>query len=117
MIPRLQVKLIRKSPGSYSEDGIWEPGLMQESFIRASVQPTAPNDVEHLPEGRREQKSYTLFTNSEVIGLGTSQNSDKFEIFGELFEAVKVEQWANNLINHYMVIVSRVDSPSQGGEE
>lgn len=117
MIPRRPIKLIRVSPGSYDSDGIWSEGSEIISIIKASVQPTSPNDVEQIPEGRREQKSYTLFTDTNLIALGYHQNSDKFEIDGEIFEAVNVESWQNNIINHYKAIVVRIDSVTHGGDE
>jgi len=107
VIPRKLLNVFSKTGGSYSAEGIYSENETQTT-IYASVQPTTPDDLQILPEGRRQNKSYKLFTSSNLKDL-QSQNPDQLEIDGERFEVIKVEKWSNNIINHYAAIVTRLE--------
>lgn len=86
--------------------------------ITASVQPANGEDMLSVPEGRRNRKTYALFTSTpvEVIhGLNNSTNPDQVEIYGERYEIIKVEVWQNNppvfgIVNHYKFIASALEA-------
>ena len=95
-----------KSAGAMT-NGRWSETTTANGTILASVQPMLPHEMDALPQGRREDQSYTLFTDTELNPIGT-QNPDLITIDGEDYEVAKVSPWQNNVINHYKVFVVKV---------
>lgn len=95
-------------PGQYV-NGLWVEFGEIPLEITASVQPTTGEEMLSLPEGRRNRKTYSLFTSTKIEmirGPNNSTNPDKIEIYGERYEVVRVEVWQNNpvvfgVVNHY----------------
>lgn len=114
---RIPVQLFRMNPGAYV-DGRWVQFGENLITITASIQPTTGEDVLSIPEGRRNRKSYALFTSTPIEtlhGINDSTNPDQVLIFGERFEVVKVEIWQNNppvfgIVNHYKIIASALEA-------
>lgn len=114
---RKPLSLFRKNAGSYV-NGIWVEGTETEIAITASVQPTSGEEMLSLPEGRRNRKTYSLFTSTpiEVIhGLNNSTNPDQIEIYGERYEVIQVNVWQNNppifgIVNHYKFFASALEA-------
>lgn len=114
---RIPLNIYRKSPGSFVQ-GRWVEGTETLIPITASIQPTTGEEMLSLPEGRRNRKTYSLFTSSpiEVInGLNNSSNPDQIDIFGERYEVVRVEVWQNNppvfgIVNHYKFYASALEA-------
>ncbi len=82
--------------------------------ITASVQPTTGEEMLSIPEGRRNRKSYALFTSTKVEVIHTGANPDQVSIYGERYEIIRVEIWQNNppvfgIINHYKFIASALE--------
>lgn len=97
----------RGSGGGYV-GGVWQPSTTTTETVQASVQPTRDNDLALLPEGRRQQETYTLYTSLDeplyVANDHTQTNSDKVEIYGKQFEILHAEKWANQIIPHHKSI-------------
>ena len=107
MIPRRQLTIRRKSGGGY-ESGLWVPGTVTEFTARYSVQPTSPDDMQTLPEGRRERRAYTLFGSKPLLSVG-AENPDMVSVDGEWYEVAAVQEWRNTLIPHTRAIVTRLE--------
>lgn len=105
---RVPLTIYRKNPGAYF-NGIWNELGETAIPITASIQPTTGEEMLSLPEGRRNKKTYSLFTSTKVDvihGVNDSTNPDQIEIYGERYEIVRVEIWQNNppvfgVVNHY----------------
>lgn len=102
---RIPVNLYRKAAGSYV-NGVWVEGAETLILITASIQPTSGEEMLSLPEGRRNKKTYSLFTSTDINLIVGSTNPDQVQIFGERYEVVRVEPWQNNppvfgIVNHY----------------
>ena len=110
MIPRKPLKVYRQSGGEYV-NGIWQPGTETEITVRVSVQPSSPDDMELLPEGRRERRAYTLFGDDALLGVG-DDNPDQVEIDGERYEVSAVQYWRNSIIPHTRTVVTRLPEQS-----
>lgn len=114
---RVPLNLYRKNPGAFV-DGRWLESGETLILITASIQPTSGEEMLSLPEGRRNRKTYSLFTSSkvEVIhGLNNSVNPDQIEIYGERYEIIQVEVWQNNppifgVVNHYKFYASALEA-------
>lgn len=63
--------------------------------IEGSLQPASGNDLELLPEGRRVDSTYIVFSKNEI------QENWRLTIFGQDFTCIKVEIWSNAVIPHY----------------
>ena len=82
----------------------------------ASVQPTKGKDVMLVPEGRRDQETYKMYTSTEINAV-TTQNPDQVTILsdkftGIVFEVIQVLEWQNNanfnITNHFKYIAMRL---------
>jgi hypothetical protein len=111
---RMPLNLRRKVPGTYV-NGLWVEGSFTTIPITASVQPTTGEEMLSIPEGRRDRKTYSLFTSTEIEVIHTGANCDQITIFGELYDVVRVEVWQNNppvfgIVNHYKFYASAVEA-------
>lgn len=102
---RVPVSLYRKSPGAYI-NGVWVEGAEALISITASIQPTSGEEMLSLPEGRRNRKTYSLFTSTPIQVIAGGANPDQVVIYGERYEVVRVEPWQNNpsvfkIVNHF----------------
>ena len=81
-----------------------------EIAFKSSIQPATGKDMENLDAGRRQKDVRALYPSIEiqtlVDGDGGTQ-PDQIEIDGERYEAVHVEPWQNNVINHYRALFAR----------
>lgn len=79
--------------------------------ITASIQPLTGEELEMLPEARREKEIYKMFTSFQVQTL-TDENPDQVQFFSKTFEIYEVKPWQNNanftIINHYCYYVMRL---------
>ena len=111
---RKSINLYRKVAGSYV-NGLWVEGSETLILITASVQPTNGEEMLSIPEGRRNRKSYALFTETEIDVIHLGANPDQVEIDSERYEVVKVDVWQNNppvfgIVNHYKFLVSALEA-------
>lgn len=82
----------------------------------ASIQPTKGKEVLLVPEGRRDQETYKMYTSTEIMGV-TTQNPDQVQILssnfsGLTFEVIQVLDWQNNInfnvTNHFKYIAMKL---------
>ena len=88
-------------------DGYAVLSATTDSTFLASVQPLMPQEIEHLPEGRRNSKTYWLYTD-EDLNMITANNADQVEIDSELYEVWKKESWQNGVIPHFKILVGKM---------
>jgi hypothetical protein len=103
---RRPLTITRHQPGQYVK-GIWQEGATETFEAYYSVQPTSPDDMQSLPEGRRERRAYTLIGDTPLRSVQTTTNPDLVEIDGEMYEVSAVQEWRNSIIPHTRVIVTR----------
>lgn len=114
---RQPLVLYRRNPGAFV-NGIWVEGIETAIPITASVQPTTGEEMLSIPEGRRNRKTYSLFTSTKIDvihGLNNSTNPDQIEIYGGRYEIVRVEIWQNNphvfgIVNHYKFYAQEIEA-------
>ena len=111
---RIPVTLYRQNVGAYV-NGVWVPAGETPIVITASIQPTTGEDMLSIPEGRRNRKTYALFTSTKIEVIHTGANPDQVVIFGERYEVIKVEIWQNNppvfgIVNHYKFLASALEA-------
>lgn len=100
---------VRRPPAGAYVDGRWVEGVPSEFSILASVQPANGEDLQALPEGRRKDAVYKLYTDTVLLSASpeAKRNPDRVVLFGEEFEVRNCQPWQNNVIPHFKVIVSR----------
>lgn len=91
-----------------SATGRYTEGEESEIKINASCQPLSRSEIEFLPEGRREEHAYKIYTNTELRALQDGTNPDKVVIDGQDYEVYSRLPWANSIINHYKFLVMKV---------
>jgi len=112
---RSPITLRRPAVGSYV-DGVWIEGATTDSTITASIQPLTGEDMQELPEGRRESEGYKMYTSTQVRtvqGAGSNQNADRVVFKAKEYEVHQVNPWQNNsnfsVVNHYKYFILRID--------
>ena len=101
------------SATTVNSDGTTTVGSENSFTIKASCQPSRAEDVQLLPENRRNNGgTFRIYTNDTLrtINETTDPNSnpDQIELFGERYEIFQSETWGNNLINHNKYLAVKV---------
>ena len=102
--------LYRLSSGGYV-DGTWVESAETEIAITASIQPATGKDLQNLPEGRRQGVVYAVYTSAAIqtaVQGAAGTKADQLVIGGVRYEAMHVEPWQNNVINHYRALFARI---------
>lgn len=111
MIPRKTLNIKQFAAGVYNgTTGLWVEGASTTGTITASVQPLRGKEMEMLPEARRESQAYKLYTDTQLftVDTTTNKNPDQVQINGDWHEVLIVEDWQNEILNHYKVIVVKL---------
>ena len=103
---RQSLQVVSTAAGSYAE-GVWTNGQQTLSLVSASVQPITPEEMQLVPENRRIEARYTLYTDTELKAANQDAgiNADIVYIRSRMFEVLGCDYWRNNVINHYRVVV------------
>ena len=106
--------LFRPTAGGDYVDGVWVPVGFDEIAITASIQPATGKDLQNLEEGRRNGAVYAVFTDTEIklteqatTADDPGTKADELVISSVRHEALHVEAWQNNVINHYRALFAR----------
>ena len=99
------IDVVRRDGGSYDDDGNWVGGTPVTFQIKSSIQPLRGEDMESLPEARRKKATYKIYPeiiDKSFLPLGTvdEDNPDELIIYGRTYEIYRLENCANDLINH-----------------
>ena len=107
---RQPVTLKRVDGAPTETDGFYSPASRTSSTIQASIQPLKANEMQLLPEGRRDTESFRLYTDTQLFTAQTSthKNADIVEFYGNEYEVLSCATWQNNVINHYKSIVIKI---------
>lgn len=111
---RMPLNIFRQNVGAYV-NGIWVPAGETTLLITASVQPTTGEEMLSLPEGRRNRKTYSLFTSTEIELIHSAANPDQIVIYGDRYEIIRVDVWQNHppvfgIVNHYKFFASALEA-------
>lgn len=91
-------------------DGIGQPSSTSNVDITASVQPLRPNEMELLPEGRRDSEAFRLYTATELLPADekTGRDADIVEYNGKDYEVLSCARWQNRVIPHFKAVVVKL---------
>lgn len=106
---RKPLTVYRPSNGAYV-NGVWvESGDDVVLTINASVQPATTEDLQSLPESRRNLGAYRLYSSEpfQTITEG-SKNPDIVQIYGDDYEIAESSPWQNGVQNHHKSLAVRV---------
>ena len=107
---RQSLVVLRNLPGSYINQ-VWNDGLTIPFTITASVQPLNGIEMTTLPEGYRDKAAYKLYTASLLNTVNPGAIDPDIILFnGDKFVVIQVQAWQNNIIPHYEVLISKLDS-------
>lgn len=91
----------RRTGGAYV-NGLWVWAHMADLTLRTSVQAPKDSDLQLLPEGRRTERAYVLYS-KQVI-----READILNIYGDDYEVLNVAVWQNGIIPHYKAIAVKM---------
>jgi len=95
-----------RSAGTYV-NGRYTQVTSDNGTIQGSIQPLTPDEVEQLPEGRRDSQSFWIYTDTKLNTV-TSENPDLLLINSEEYEVNKENIWQNDVIPHYRYLVIKL---------
>lgn len=99
------VTIKRKSGGAYV-NGQYVAGSTADIILKASIQPASPEDMQELPEGRRSDEVFKMFTKTRMFTV-TDENPDFLIIDGVEYEVISVGKYQSKVISHYKVLISK----------
>lgn len=101
----------RYNAGSFDDSGIWRETGYIEDTARGSFEPLLPSEMVLLPEGRRENESYRIYTDTKlnIINSKNMTNADRVYYEGEEYEVFSCESWKNGFLDHYVAIAILLD--------
>lgn len=102
---RKTVEIKRKSGGGYV-DGQYIEGTDASIFLKASIQPASPEEMQELPEGRRTDEVFKMYTKTQMFTV-TDENPDHLLIDGQNYEVISVGKHQSDIISHYKVMISK----------
>lgn len=105
---RQPLSVKRYQPGQFV-GGIWQEGGSTTLQINGSVQPTGPDDMQALPEGRRDRQAFILFSDERLNTADDNDgtNADVVTIDGQTYEVSARQPWQNGIIPHHRSIVTK----------
>lgn len=99
------VQVKRWQGGHYGEDGIFVPATPTIFSISASVQTLQEYELEQLPEGRRVNKTYKVYTNTQLYTAEDPvDNPDALIINGIECEIIAVYPYLKIIAPHWKII-------------
>lgn len=113
---RTPIEIYRFDGGSYV-NGIWQENSRITIPATASVQPLKGEEIQLLPEGRRDSEQYKMYTSTRIIGVKDDKNPDRVRVLKDpfsdiIFEVIQINTWQNNsnfnIVNHYKYICLRL---------
>lgn len=109
-LPRKTLTVRRRDAATTYVDGIAQAGSTSNVSISASVQPLKPNEMELLPEGRRDSEAFRLYTETQLFPANdsTNKNADIVEYNGKDYEVLSCAEWQNKVIPHYKAVMVKV---------
>lgn len=100
---RKPITVLRTSPGAYGADGNWVEGTQTTLTLAMSVQPLSVEEMDALPEGRRNSKSVKIYSGDELLPADqtSGQNADIVVWIGKNYEVVGCNPYQMGVIPHY----------------
>lgn len=91
-----RLRILRKLPGTYDENGRWTDGEPTVIDLIAVVQPLAAHEMVRVPEGRRTTGTLKLYslTRFQTADVKLQRQPDRFCWHGDEYEILSVEDWA-----------------------
>lgn len=106
--------VLRRTAGSYDDNGRYVEGTETPIKVEANVQPASKwGDVQRLPEGERSRPMLVMYT-ADVIRIRqegeNGWDGDLLEwIDGQTYEAFDLRQYRMGTLNHDKVLLVRVE--------
>ena len=104
---RRAVTVTRQAAGAFVA-GVWVPGAESTVTIRASVQPATAEDMQRLPEGRRQTGAVRLYTSAALLTEVGTQKADRITLPTGTYEVAQADQWQNGVLPHNVYLCARV---------
>jgi len=109
---RRQFTFHRSTGGQYV-NGKWVKGSVIDIILTASLQPVTGDELKQLPQGRRSDQTYKMYSSIKLKTVRDTKNPDYTMLDGEKFEVISVSPNQNNIINHYKIIIQKVNETDE----
>jgi hypothetical protein len=107
---RKPISVKRTEPGHYGDDGNWVDGAETTLTIYMSVQPLRVDEMDALPEGRRNSRAVKIYSDDELLPAEqtTGQNADFITWQGKQWEVIGCDPYQMGVISHYKSLAVEV---------
>lgn len=99
------VKMYVRSVTGSDVEGKWQQTVGAPVGFKGTFQPANGQDMQALPEGRRETAVFKIYADKSFDTVTSSDNPDLISVNNITYEIISVEPWQNGLINHYKYMV------------
>jgi hypothetical protein len=97
--------IVGEIPGAQTNvGGFLQEGTPTPLSIEGSIQPASSRDLETLPEGRRINKTYAVYTQDEM------QENWRLTIYGQSYTCVDPGVWQNGVLPHYKALMQKTEA-------
>lgn len=100
----------RKNAATVYVKGKAQVGATSNVSITTSVQPLKADEMELLPEGRRDSEAFRLYTSTELFPADetTGKNADVVVYNGKDYEVLSCARWQNRVVPHFKAVMVKV---------
>lgn len=100
---RHSLTITRLGESVLMDNGMFSTPSESKFTIQASVQQMRPDEMQMLPEGRRQCRAVKVYSDVELHmpNQTIGQQADKFMWRGLWFEVTASDWYQNNVISHY----------------
>lgn len=101
---------VKRYSGSYDVNGLWNIQLSETFDIKGSVQPSRGHEMYRDVAGRADIGDYDIYTATKLrTSLESSEDvADVVVLNDEDYEVVEVQNWQNDVISHYRIVVKKL---------
>jgi hypothetical protein len=107
---RKPFSVLRTPPGHYDDAGNWVEGSAETLTISMSIQPLRIEEMDALPEGRRNSRAVKIYSGVELLPAEqtTGQNADLVTWQGKPWEVIGCDSYQMGVISHYKSLAVEV---------
>jgi hypothetical protein len=96
----------RTQPATFT-DGRAVSGSTSTFTTRACIQPASGRQLKELPEGSRSDEAVAIYSESELLTVGATQEADTLVYRGEVWQVQNVKRW-DELGNYWLGVATKV---------
>ena len=103
------ITIIKQTPSPVNITGFYSVPANTVIQTTAGVQPTSGQDIQNLPEGKKDSNSITIRTTHRLLDINDLVNYAADGINSVQFEVVSMRDWQSSILPHYKYYAVKKD--------